>query len=398
VKKRILILVVVALALAFGSAVLADSLVMVEDFQGYDVGTDLIGGVGGWDTVNPSNTQGYVALDPVSPPNQVGYFRRTGNPPTGGRYLDLDENIIPDGSTGEFSIRFLFHNNPNSAFGLSCLPQPGPPGGSGAGTQLSVLFRLNTYQGAGRLIYMTDQGHSIGQTLATGLTHDTWYQVWATVDNANDTVSNIYLQGGTEFPTKTLVSPGPHSFNIWATVDPTHTDLLTFFVFEQGYTAGVYLDEIQIGLVPAPRGEKEAVRDTLLALLDPGTGDKKTDDLIEKAIYHLEKSLADDLWEEDGLHLTKKGKKVFEEEKKAVHELMKIEAPPDVSAEINSLVEADQILAQTAIDDAAGGDPKDIAKAQEEMTKALEDIDKGDFDKAIKHYKKAWDFAQKAVK
>ena len=76
------------------------------------------------------------------------------------------------------------------------------------------------------------------------------------------------------------------------------------------------------------------------------TGDKKIDHRIEKAIYHLEKSLKPDLWE-DATHLTKKGKKVFDEEKKTLHELMKVETP-DVSAQINVLVSADAALAQTA--------------------------------------------------
>ena len=236
-------------------------MVLVEDFEGYSVSTNLTGGVGGWDTVNPSNTQGYVASDPVSDTNQVGYFRRTGSSATGGRYLDLDTNTIPDNTNGEFSVRFLYNAIPNSVFGLSCLSNPGPASGTGAGMQLSVLFRLgNTGSGGvGKLIYMTDQGHSIGVTLASSLTSNTWYQVWATVDNATDTVSNIYLQGGTEFPTKALVSAGPHTFNIWATVYPNHTDLLTFFVFEQGSVNGVYLDDIQVGVIEVEDDEAPVI-------------------------------------------------------------------------------------------------------------------------------------------
>ena len=149
-----------------------------------------------------------------------------------------------------------------------------------------------------------------------------------------------------------------------------------------------------------------------LSLLPP-TGDKKTDDRIEKAIEHVEKSLADELWLDDS-HLSEKGKKVFDEEEKAVKELMKIQQP-DVSGAISSLVyDADEVLALVAIEEAvaaaqAAGCPLgsedrkckkvlgEIVKAQEEMVKAQKELDKGKPDKAIDHYKKAWEHAQKAM-
>ena len=146
---------------------------------------------------------------------------------------------------------------------------------------------------------------------------------------------------------------------------------------------------------PPPKEAKQGVIDDLSALLN---GDKKTDHRIEKAIDHLNKSLGDDLWASDS-HLTKKGKKVFEEEKKAVHELMKID-DPDISAAIDSLVGVDEALAQTAIEEAIAtdGDAKEIDKAEKEMAKAEDEYDKGNLDKAIEHYKKAWHHAQKAMK
>ena len=143
------------------------------------------------------------------------------------------------------------------------------------------------------------------------------------------------------------------------------------------------------------------------------TGDKKTDDRIEKAIESIEDSLKDKYWADDS-HLVEKGKKVFDEEKKAVKELMKVDVP-DVSSVINSLVyDADEVLALVAIKDAedtataancgeanASKDCdkalKEITKAQEELAKSQEELDKGDHDKAIDHYKKAWEHAQKAL-
>lgn len=144
-----------------------------------------------------------------------------------------------------------------------------------------------------------------------------------------------------------------------------------------------------------PFQAKSSVLTDLQDLFKTGTGDKKTDKILENAIKHLEKSLADELWE-DNYHLSSKGIKVFEEEKKAVHELMKISAL-DVNASILALVEADRMLAQTAIDDEAVNE-KDKAKAEGEMDKASFEITNGDFDKAIEHYKQAWHQATKALK
>lgn len=140
-------------------------------------------------------------------------------------------------------------------------------------------------------------------------------------------------------------------------------------------------------------GDKYGVRDDLAGLLP--SGDKKTDKILEKAIKHLEKSLADELWE-DNYHLSSKGIKVFEEEKTAVHELMKISDLDGVSASILALVEADRMLAEIAIDEAVN--EKDKAKAEGEMDKALDEFSKDNFDKAVEHYKQAWHHATKALK
>ena len=128
------------------------------------------------------------------------------------------------------------------------------------------------------------------------------------------------------------------------------------------------------------------------------SADKKDKHRIEKALKHLNKSLDPELWVDDS-HLTKKGKKVFKEEEKAVHELMKVKRV-DVSAFILGLVTVDESLAQTAIDVAYdnSGDDKKIVKTEKEMEKAQKKLDKGHFDKAIEHYKKAWQHAQKAMK
>jgi len=155
----------------------------------------------------------------------------------------------------------------------------------------------------------------------------------------------------------------------------------------------------------APYKKKQMAIETLTNLLP--TGDKKTDNRIEKAIEDIEKSLSPGFWEND-THLTKKGKKVFTEEKKAVHELMKViknngSIAEDIQSVIDALVAADKTLALTAYEDAQAysGDSKvdkELEKCEKELGKALEKTDKDDFEKAIEHYKKAWDHAQKAIR
>jgi hypothetical protein len=155
---------------------------------------------------------------------------------------------------------------------------------------------------------------------------------------------------------------------------------------------------------------KQAVGDDLAALLP--SGDDKDDKRIEKAIEHLGKSLDPELWADANTLVAKDGKKVFDEEAKAVKELSKVENT-DVSGAIAELVAIDGELAQGAIDaaeaayDAADCDTtmtmacekaaKELAKAAEEMADAADALADGDAEKAIKEYKKAWERADKAL-
>jgi hypothetical protein len=146
---------------------------------------------------------------------------------------------------------------------------------------------------------------------------------------------------------------------------------------------------------PAPRADKLAVRDSLSALLP--TGDKNTDKKINDAIDHLDKSLDPALWVDDSRLDPKKGDKVFQEEKETVKKLQDIKDPPAaIAGLISQIVGADKLLAQTAIDDMAGGDPKKLAAANKELAKGNDEAIKGHYGPAIDHYKNAWKEAQKA--
>lgn len=123
---------------------------------------------------------------------------------------------------------------------------------------------------------------------------------------------------------------------------------------------------------------------------------KKDQKRIEKAKKEIEKSLEDKLWDDDS-SLTFLGKKAFSHEKKAIKELGKVKFV-NVSGVMNSLVSADMILAQLAIDKIPTDTDdkkidKNLKKAIKAMKKAQKNIDKNKLDKAIDHYKKAWKHA-----
>ena len=76
---------------------------------------------------------------------------------------------------------------------------------------------------------------------------------------------------------------------------------------------------------------KWSMIDALRALIP--SGDDHDDKKIEKVIHHLEKSLADKYWATDST-LTEKGKKVFEQDKKAIKELGRLMMIPPMAPEV----------------------------------------------------------------
>jgi hypothetical protein len=167
---------------------------------------------------------------------------------------------------------------------------------------------------------------------------------------------------------------------------------------------------------PGPKGLKT---DAISDLEAAKTGDKKIDKKIDKAIKHIEKSLEDKRWVDESHLDSKHGKKVFDEEKKAVNHLKKLikdkkvpDSVKDVCRKvIDKLIEADDLLAHTAYDEAQAyvGDKKvdkELEKCDKEFEKAQKDLDRTKkdgtpdpkYNKAINHYKKVWEYAQKAIK
>ncbi len=170
----------------------------------------------------------------------------------------------------------------------------------------------------------------------------------------------------------------------------------------------------EIWVVRGPRGDLEAVRDDLQALIDGATCGEDADEDLEKAVEKLTKALDDENWFDDSTLDSQDGKKVFFQSKKAVKELEDVieGAGPcagDAQAALDALVAIMETFAQRAIDEATDvcsqiTDPDDIEKCQDELAKAAEDMTKaaeklaeGKPDKAVDHYKKAWEHAQKAL-
>lgn len=128
------------------------------------------------------------------------------------------------------------------------------------------------------------------------------------------------------------------------------------------------------------------------------------------AIKRIQNSLNPKYWVDDNRLDPKFGKRVFNDEAEAVKDLLAIVSDPSAcpilqsaaQTAIYSLVEADEILATTAIADAvaADGSPKsakDIARANELAAMALIIFGAGKPIEAINTFRKAWEHALKAL-
>lgn len=91
----------------------------------------------------------------------------------------------------------------------------------------------------------------------------------------------------------------------------------------------------------------------------------------------------------------KNGKIVFDEEKKAVKHLMKIKTPSiEILNVIVEITNVDRTLAEVAGEADPTCNPDKVGK---EMDKGDTCYDEGKYDKAIGHYKKAWQRAIQCV-
>jgi hypothetical protein len=156
---------------------------------------------------------------------------------------------------------------------------------------------------------------------------------------------------------------------------------------------------LELEVTKTARGLKESASADLASVIP--TGSRTNDRRIQKAIRSIDKSLAPNRWLDDSYLDGKYGEKVFDDEKNAVKQLMRVNGPAeaDADAAIGKLVAADDLLANAALDIAVatGGDRRDIAKAQSQLRYAARDIARHRYANAIDHYKKAWKYVIKAV-
>ncbi len=195
-----------------------------------------------------------------------------------------------------------------------------------------------------------------------------------------------------------------------------------------------------------PEGRKEGCGSALSSLLP--TGDPEVDRAIRKARRYVRLSLRDDLWI-DGWHLDcDRGRKVFDREKRAVRELLSLLAGDDGDSDSDSdsgsdsdsdsggdsdsdggldpeleealidvvfcLISVDQELARVSLDDAiaaaaaagCGADPdsrpcrkalRHIGRGEQEHEQATAEVADGDAEAAIFRFRKAWEWACKAL-
>jgi beta-glucanase (GH16 family) len=153
---------------------------------------------------------------------------------------------------------------------------------------------------------------------------------------------------------------------------------------------------------PAYDARVQAVSDDLAALLP--ASDAKVTKGIEKAIGKLEDALDPDYWANGFVLDAKKGKKAFDGIRDAVRELAKVvegggPEAADAQEAIDDLVAIAETLAFNAIEIAErnGADPAKVDKALDEAAAAEQELNSGSADKAILHFRKAWDEATRAT-
>ena len=143
-----------------------------------------------------------------------------------------------------------------------------------------------------------------------------------------------------------------------------------------------------------------AVVETLDFLGSVPSDGAATNKAIRNAITYLNASLASAYWIDACTLSATQGKSVFDNQKKAIQELVGITGPTDllpaVRHYLDNLLYAQRQLVVCAIDASAGGDAEKLATAAAELALGDTDLANGAYKDATAHYKTAWDQARKA--
>jgi VCBS repeat-containing protein len=151
---------------------------------------------------------------------------------------------------------------------------------------------------------------------------------------------------------------------------------------------------------PTPQEVHEDVLAELRSLLP--TGDAKADRRLRRAVVELEKSLRPELWTAPDALDPRHGQKVFDADRAAIGALTSSELAGNsaVAALLEDLLGAVRALAQAAIDDAvaAGGRPRDLSRAMDELARGDSEVARGRFEQAVDRFKAAWESALKSTR
>ena len=175
-------------------------------------------------------------------------------------------------------------------------------------------------------------------------------------------------------------------------------------------TFGVTMN-VEESFADTPMQEKEDIIEDLKEIKNDSDTKKKTKKIIDAAIKKMDKTLDEKFWKDESSLNLKPGKKVLNNDQNAVKKLEKIlkdkKESDDIKEEINEInlriAEVDKILVENAIasvEDLVMSDKgtKKLNKAIAKFEKGCEELEDGDYDKAIKNFKKAWDLLKKAIK
>jgi hypothetical protein len=160
----------------------------------------------------------------------------------------------------------------------------------------------------------------------------------------------------------------------------------------------IYYDQRWVTVAAAgqpPSQELTQIRDELAAMSLSNAGDRTK---LQDAISHLNKALDGGKWLDDS-HLKPgaKGEGVFNEMKNAIAQLKALRDGNKSGVQkavfqdyIDRILAVARELAQTAIDDAAGGNPAKLKAAKAALLKGDTEASKDHPDRAIDQYKTAW--------
>ena len=228
---------------------------------------------------------------------------------------------------------------------------------------------------------------------------DPTYASW--VSSLPTSYYNVSWGTGVSFDTRIAIPmetpPGDYTFGINVVGD--------------GVTLGT-VNVIKHVLMRASARQLKLDAITELLAAEENTTNKQTTKRIDKAIEKIWESLDPTLWI-DEVHLhPKHGKKVFDEEKNAVDQLLEILKDAEecgavksaIEEVIGKLVRADKMLADTAIGDAKALGSTDsrviheIKEADRKFSEALQELTRGKYNPALAKLREAWMHAEHALK